>query len=39
MIYDFESKVSETSIVLREKEDPLLASISYSSNYTPYVVG
>lgn len=37
-IYDFESKVIEANIVLREKEDPVLAAIAYSNNYNPYIV-
>ncbi|EAR93969.1 transmembrane protein, putative (macronuclear) [Tetrahymena thermophila SB210] len=38
MLFDFESKVNQTLIKLREKEDPFLVSIQHSPDYTPQTI-
>ncbi|KAL4481630.1 hypothetical protein ABPG74_007719 [Tetrahymena malaccensis] len=38
LLFDFESKVSQTLINLREKEDPYLVSVQHSPDYTPQTI-
>ncbi|KAL4512781.1 hypothetical protein ABPG72_017466 [Tetrahymena utriculariae] len=38
MLFDFKSKVNQTLINLREKEDPFLVSVQHSPDYTPQTI-